>query len=111
MPATVLNFDMEQGATFSQQLACKDANGAAINLSGFMPTGAIRQSLDDALPVASFTCAVTDAANGLLTISLTAAQTAAIQPFIFMYDVEVTNGATIYKVARGNINVIGEITT
>jgi hypothetical protein len=71
MTASNLNLTIEQGATFSQVVAVGEA------YNGLSPRGTIRRSFGgDSL--ASLTCSAVAAGN--TTISLTAAQTAALQP-------------------------------
>ncbi len=53
---------------------------------------------------------VIDAPSSMLTLSLTAAQTAALAPSQYVYDLEFTNDGKVEKLFRGTLIVRPEVT-
>lgn len=113
--------DIYQGATFELNLEIKDGTGAAMDLTGASLAGKMRKLASDAAATASFTCTITNAASGLATISLTAAQTAAIvaNPSVkatreitnFCYDIELTDSLSkVTRILQGVVNFWPEVT-
>ncbi len=112
VPAPV-NLTIEQGNTWSAQLAFADGNHTPINLSGYTFAAQVRPSYSSSAVTATFTCTVTDAAGGLMTISLTSTQTAALlapskgQWDLWMYQ---TSPATALRIMAGDVFVIARVT-
>ena len=73
-------FTFDQGADTSIELHLVDKNGAAKNLSGHTVTAKIKKNYaDSAGEATAFTVVNTNAAEGITTLSLTNAQTAALR--------------------------------
>ena len=101
---------LEQGATFSTTINVEDTNGAAVNLSGYTANSQIRKSYYSTT-ANSFTATVTGTANGEITISMTAANTANLNPGRYLYDLLITApNATKTRVVEGIIVVSPSIT-
>ena len=105
---------IDQGATYSLALTYKDANGTAINLTGYTAAMQIRTSYESASTVVSLTSSsgiVITAATGLLTINITSTQTAALTPGTYVYDLEITSGANVVtRLIQGSVMVSAEVT-
>ncbi len=111
-----------QGSTLS--LSCSlTQGGVAYNLTGYTIAGKIRRTFSASATLQALTIAITDAAGGLFTISLTATETAAliVNPAdptpdssrlktIGWFDVEITSGATITRILEGNVTLSQEAT-
>lgn len=120
MAAGRYDITIEQGATFSLACTWKDSTGAAINLTGYTLAGKIRRKASDVNAVASFTVAVTVAASGTFSISMTAANTSLLptspqltaekQTLDLCYDIEATNGSTVYRVLEGLCKISPQVT-
>lgn len=122
MPAAQHNFVIEQGATFSRVLIIKTSGGVPIVLTGNTIRGQIRSRTSDADALATFTCTLSDqdTAPGEVTISLTAAETTALNagPQIsarrklaeYAYDIERVSGSTVYRLLEGIVQVSPEAT-
>jgi len=92
MTAAVHDIIIEEGATFNRVLTVRQAAipadpatgspevpAQAIDLTGYTGRGEIRKDYVAASPVLeTFTINITDAANGVFKVSLTAAQTASL---------------------------------
>ena len=101
---------LEQGATFSTTINVEDTNGVAVNLSGYTANSQIRKSYYSTT-ANSFTATVTGTANGEITISMTAANTANLNPGRYLYDLLITApDATKTRVVEGIIVVSPSIT-
>lgn len=60
--------------------------------------------------VATQTATITDAVNGLFTLSLARATTASIAPGVYEYDIEATSTTTRTTYIKGGFTVYGDIT-
>lgn len=123
MAAGKLNLNIEQGATFFKTFTLKDSLGVEINLTGYTFSGKIRQRYDAPSVVATFTCAVLNQTSfeGQFTITLTAAETAAIPVdpsktvlrdlTEYLYDIEaIKPDSTVDRILEGKALVSPEVT-
>lgn len=103
---------LDQGTTFSNIInLTDDITNAYINVSGYVVRSQMRRSYFSANASANITCTITDAANGEITMSMTAANTANLKAGRYLYDVEVvdTNG-NVSRILEGIISITPEIT-
>jgi hypothetical protein len=86
MTAATLNLNVARGVTLGPiQINCKDTSGNPVNLAGWTAFAQVR--LNPAGPlVADLEPTVTNPSAGQITINLTAAQTAALTPGAFCWD-------------------------
>ena len=80
----IKNITIDQGATFSETLTVTTDGSTAKNLTGYTTTSQFRKSYDSTT-YTSFTTAQVDA-TGVITLSLTAAQTTALKSGRYVYD-------------------------
>lgn len=73
-----LDITIYQGASFDLPFELVDDDGDEVSLSGATIRAKVRNDVDDAAAIVTFTGTVTDGPNGEGEITLTAAQTAAI---------------------------------
>jgi len=111
--ATTTNIVIEQGATFSQDFIVKDSSGSAKDLTGYTATAQMRRSHYSSTST-DFTTAVVEA-DGKVTLSLTAAETAAITVGStgnnrFVYDIEVADGSETLRPFQGIVTVRPNVT-
>ena len=110
MAAGTYNFILDQGATFSRQLTVKD-NGSVMNLTGYSVASKMRSTHDTSSVAGTFTCAISNATGGVITISMTNSTTAAIEEAIYVYDLEITSGAgVVTRLMEGTVTVNPEVT-
>ena len=110
MSAGTYNFILDQGATFTRQLTVKD-NDSAMDLTGYSVASKMRSTHDSSTVVGTFTCTISDASAGQITMQMTNSTTAAIEEGIYVYDLEITNSAgTVTRIMEGNITVNPEVT-
>tara|TARA_Y100000310_G_C20249947_1_gene608625 strand:- start:179 stop:514 length:336 start_codon:yes stop_codon:yes gene_type:complete len=110
MSAGTYNFILEQGATFSRILTLKE-NNAVMDLTGYSVASKMRSTHDSSTVVGTFTCTVSNASAGQITMLMSNTVTAAIEEAIYVYDIEITSGTgTVTRIMEGNITVNPEVT-
>lgn len=90
MAAGKYNILIQQGADYLQPITIRNSEtGVAINLTGAVITGQVREDYTSATPLASFTVQNTDLANGKFTLTIPASTTTTMSFDTGVYDVEV----------------------
>ena len=107
--ATKSNLVIDQGTTFSTDLSLTDENGDALQLSGYTANSQIRKWYTSANPAAIFTTSI-NVNTGTITLSLSANQTSNLVSGRYVYDVEVTDGATVSRIVEGIVTVTPQVT-
>ena len=108
----ISNLTIDQGASFKAEIDVKDADGDALDLTGFTGAGQMRKTYASSTAT-NFTVEFKNPrTTGTLTISLTAAQTNAIKAGRYVYDVEITktSDAEVTRVVEGQIDVTPGVT-
>lgn len=101
---------VEQYADFSTTVNVEDSNGDAINLSGYSAASQIRKSYYSST-ANTFTSSVTGTANGEVTISMTAANSANMSPGRYLYDLVITSPAGVKtRVVEGIVTILPGVT-
>ena len=90
--ADFVELTLEKGATFSSQITVKDDQGLEQNLTGYTARSQMRKSYY-ATSKYDFTVVVSAPVIGLITMSMTAANTSNITPGRYVYDVEIENNS------------------
>ena len=110
MSAGTYNFIIDQGATFTRTLTVKE-NGSAMNLTGYSVASLMRSTHDSSTVVGTFTCTISNASGGIITMSMTASATGAIEEAIYVYDLEIVSGSgTVTRLLEGEVTVNPEVT-
>ena len=110
MAAGTYNFTLEQGATFNRILTLQE-NSSAMNLTGYSVASKFRSTHDSGTVAGTFTCTISNASNGQITLSMTNSTTSNIEEGIYVYDLEITSGAgSVTRVLQGKITVSPEVT-
>ena len=110
MAAGTYNFVLDQGATFTRQLTVKD-DGSVMNLTGYSVASKMRSTHDSSTVAGTFTCTISDASGGKITMNMTASTTADIEEGMYVYDIEITSGAgTVTRLMEGSVTVTPEVT-
>jgi hypothetical protein len=108
--AVYTELNIEQYATFSTTINVEDIQGDAINLSGYSAASQIRKSYYST-SANTLTATVTGTANGEITLSMTAANTANLSPGRYLYDLVITApDTTKTRVVEGIVNVLPGVT-
>jgi hypothetical protein len=103
---------IQQGSDFAKTLTIKDDSNVAINVSGDTFRGQVRKLHSSTDTEASFTFdSTTDGANGIVSWTLTATQTAAMGNGRFVYDVEwVKASGSVVRILEGVADTTPEVT-
>ena len=110
MAAGTYNFIVEQGATFNRILTVKE-NNSAMNLTGYSVASKMRSTHDSSTVVGTFTCTISNASSGEITMSMTSSTSSAIEEGIYVYDLEITSGTgTVTRLLQGEVTVNPEVT-
>jgi hypothetical protein len=125
MSAGKYNITIDQGSTFGLTMTVKE-DGSAKNLASplqYTARAHLRSKAENTATPSStfangtieFTCTGSTGvanlqSNGIINMSLTAAQTAAITAGSYVYDLEIVTGAVVTRIIQGRANVTREIT-
>lgn len=107
--ATISNLYIDAGTTFSALITVNDSNNSPLNLSGYTVAAQLRKSYGSTTAY-DFSSSVYDASSGKIQIALTDSETSAIKPGRYLYDIEITSGASKTRVAEGLVIISPEIT-
>ena len=108
--AVYSNLTVDQGTDFTMSVDVTDTDGDALNLTGFTVAGQVRRSYFSSTAV-NFTCAVSNATSGIITVSLSGTQSDAMKAGRYVYDVEITNaGGTKTRVLEGQLEIMPAVT-
>lgn len=108
--ATVANIFIDQGSDYSNIVTVTASNGQPLNLTGFTVASQMRKSYSSSIAY-SFNASILSASLGRVRLQLTSAQSEAIPPGRYLYDVEVTssNGSKT-RVVEGIATITPQIT-
>jgi hypothetical protein len=108
--ADFVELTLEKGATFSSQITVKDDQGVEQNLTGYTARSQMRKSYY-ATSKYDFTVVVSAPVIGLITMSMTAANTSNITPGRYVYDVEIENNSgDVTRIFEGIVTVLPNVT-
>ena len=108
--AVLSNLSVDQGSDFSAEVVVEDSSGDVANLSGYTGAGQIRKTYTSTAFTA-FGVVVTNATNGLLTLTLANTVTNGMKAGRYVYDLTVTSASSITtRVVEGQINVTPSVT-
>ena len=88
-------------------------DGSPVNLSGFTGAMKIKEHLNSTavLSLTSGAGITITGGSGTVAVAMTAVQTSSVSPGIYKYDLELTNGSTVYRLVQGRIIFEGQVTT
>lgn len=111
MPAGYSELFLEQGASFNTSITLDDVAGDAFNLYSYTATSQMRKSYYSSNAAATFSVSTgNDPALGVITMSLSSANTANIYPGRYVYDVYVSTANSRVRVLEGIVNVTPQAT-
>ena len=110
--AMISNLTIDQGASFKAEIDVKDADGDALDLTGFTGAGQMRKTYSSSTKTDFSVQFKNPRSSGTLSISLTAVQTNALKAGRYVYDVEITktSDAEVTRVVEGQIDVTPGVT-
>jgi hypothetical protein len=111
--ATRYDLEIDAGATYTYTATVRDSAGALVNLTGYTAAMKIRPTVESSTVSLSLTQAsglTLGGAAGTVLITITAAQTTALDSGNFVYDLKVTSGGGIAtRVIEGDVVVKPEV--
>jgi hypothetical protein len=114
MAADTYNTVIDQGADWYLSVVYEAPNGTPINITGF--TAALQLRTSPLARTAALTLTTQNGgisitgATGTVSIHATAAQTMALVPQRYSYDLELYNGSIVTRLIQGTIQVSAETT-
>ena len=110
--AMISNLTIDQGASFKAEIDVKDADGDALDLTGFTGAGQMRKTYSSSTKTDFTVEFKIPRSSGTLTISLSASDTNALKAGRYVYDVEITkkSDAEVTRVVEGQIDVTPGVT-
>ena len=109
--AIYANIPIDQGASFASVITVNGPDGLAFDLTGYTTRGQIRKTYTSTTAV-TFTAAVQSPTEGIIHLSLTATQTAAMKAGRYLFDIEIVETASgaVTRVVEGQVEVNPRIT-
>jgi hypothetical protein len=109
------NLTIDKSATFSSDVTVLDTDGTTFDLTGYTAAAKMAKGYASTQTRVTLTTQInSDPTTGIITISLTADQTKALDaPARYVYDVEITktSDSTVTRVIEGLITVSPDVTT
>ena len=113
--AAIANLSIDQGASFSSDVTVKDANNNnAFNLTGYTAAAKMAKGYASTRTRTTITATISgDPTTGVVTLSMTAADTASLDAERYVYDLEITQTSSgqVTRVIEGIISVRPQVTT
>lgn len=109
--ASILNQIIDQGSTFSKSITVYETDGTTIqNLTGYTIASQLRKNYTSTA-FTTINATNNSPTNGIIIMSLTAAQTAALKSGRYVYDLQITAAdGTVTRVIEGVITIRPEVT-
>jgi hypothetical protein len=108
--ATISNLFVDAGSNYSNIITVTATNGLALDLTNYTVKSQLRKSYTSTIAY-SFTANIQSAIEGKVRLQLTAAQSEAIPPGRWLYDVEITSPAgNKTRVIEGIVTITPQIT-
>lgn len=104
------NLTVTRGDTLTLVVVMTTDGSTPINISGRTYAAQVRSSADATSTSATFTCTLTDAANGEVTCTVAASATALLSPGVFVWDLQETASGTVATVLSGSLTVVADVT-
>lgn len=112
--AGVYNITADQGATFSLLITWLDSDGDPVSLTGWTARMQVRASRYDTAAALELTTSngriTLGGAAGTIALAVAAADMAALDHALYVYDLELVIGTTVERLLMGAFSVRGEVT-
>ena len=111
----VYNITVNQGENYDLTATLLNADGTALNISGYVLRGKVRYSYGSTGVLADLSPTVVNATGGIINFTLSPDETAALPVTIGVYDIErYVSGqspvTTVSRVLQGSVTVTPEVT-
>lgn len=98
------------GDTETVTVTRQTSSGIPINITGRVYSAQIRAKASSSTPLATFNCAIVDAANGIFACTLPASVTATLSPANAVWDLQEVNGVTVSTLISGTAYIEKDVT-
>lgn len=98
------------GDTETLRITITDSAGVPVNIAGRAYNSQVRSTPESSAVLGTFSCVVTDAANGVVTCTLPADVTATFTPQMAVYDVQETQGTSVTTLVGGPVEILSDVT-
>ena len=107
MAAAYLDLYLDRGSSYNTTITLTDdITGNVVNIANYIINSKIRQSYYSANATETFVCTINDAANGIIGLSLSVANTLNLKPGKYVYDVVAINTANVTaRILEGKVIV------
>lgn len=99
-----------RGDTEVFNITVTDSAGVAVNLTGDVFTSQIRYNRDDSSVAAAFTCVVTNAAAGTVSLTLSAVTSATLNAGVAYWDLQRNDSGVITTIVAGKCTILADVT-
>ena len=99
-----------RGDTEVFNITVTDSAGTAVNLTGDVFTSQIRYNRDDSSVAAAFTCVVTNAAAGTVTLTLSAVSSASLNAGTAYWDLQRNDSGVVTTIVAGKCTILADVT-
>ena len=109
-----VNLVINTGATFTDKFTVKTTSGSAFNFDGWTGSSQLSKSVSigsSYYATATFTVGFTSAIGGKFDLSLGSTETRSLSEGRYVYDILVSSGSTVYRIASGNVLVVPGISS
>ena len=109
-----VNLVINTGATFKDSFTVKTTSGSAFNFNGWTGSSQIAKSVSigsSSYAEATLTVGFTSAIGGKFDLSLGSTETRSLSEGRYVYDILVSSGSTVYRIASGNVLVVPGISS
>jgi len=109
--AAYVEITIEQGANLTSTVTVNDTQGDSVNLTTYSASAQLRKSYYSS-SANTLSAIITGNANGQITLSMTAANTANLTPGRYVYDLIITNSTdnSVTRVVEGTAVVLPSVT-
>ena len=110
--AAYIELLIDQGATFTNTLTITDdLTNQPVNVDSYIVTSQLRRSYYSMNASANLACSITDGVNGVITMSMTAANTSLLQAGRYVFDVKaIVDANTTNRLLEGIVTVLPGVT-
>jgi len=109
-----VNLKINAGATFSDSFTVTRTDGTAFDFTSWTASSQMAKSVSvgsTSYAVATFSVGFTSTTEGKFISSISAAQTRNLVEGRYVYEILVSSGTTVYRLAEGNVLVIPGISS
>jgi hypothetical protein len=107
----IANLNIDQGSTFSSDVSVKDLVGNPLNLTGYTASAKMAKGYSSTSTRVPITTSI-NTATGIVSLTLTATQTANLEAARYVYDVKITDSLNqSTRIVEGIITVRPQVST